>query len=408
MRLRGGSALASLVCACAAAAPTPAPSSAEVTIAYVFSAMFLDGLDCTLYDESTSADADGAFAAALVAVLGDYVDAAADVREIRLCAFSHYVDFTLAVDFEFAGYEQDDGQWNIVPDLIPAFQAAVADGSFDAALATSAAAAAPGAAALAGASANVDDSVAEIGDATYVRTIETRARASYRADAAAADDDALAGVEGTCGIPEASPCRAAAGADKLFAREGGCARSAYPWVRTRESERWCACDSRALCGAHFAEAVCCAPDFGACCDARVPPALALSLFLGAGAVFLAMGLCFLAARKRSRGGGAARHAYAYAGGVRIQMPSSGSFAPAEVHGAERAARADGPAAAVAVDAAAPQSAPAGAAAPLPGAELPTPLPRALSPVLTASEADAPDDGCVGCFSDVGQGGGPRH
>ena len=53
------SALASLVCACAAAAPTPAPSSAEVTIAYVFSAMFLDGLDCTLYDESTSADADG-------------------------------------------------------------------------------------------------------------------------------------------------------------------------------------------------------------------------------------------------------------------------------------------------------------------------------------------------------------
>ena len=143
MWLRGGSALASLVCACAAAAPTPAPSSAEVTIAYVFSAMFLDGLDCTLYDESTSADADGAFAAALVAVLGDYVDAVADVREIRLCAFSHYVDFTLAVDFEFAGYEQDDGQWNIVPDLIPAFQAAVADGSFDAALATSAAAAAP-------------------------------------------------------------------------------------------------------------------------------------------------------------------------------------------------------------------------------------------------------------------------
>ena len=124
MWLRGGSALASLVCACAAAAPTPAPSSAEVTIAYVFSAMFLDGLDCTLYDESTSADADGAFAAALVAVLGDYVDAVADVREIRLCAFSHYVDFTLAVDFEFAGYEQDDGQWNIVPDLIPAFQAA--------------------------------------------------------------------------------------------------------------------------------------------------------------------------------------------------------------------------------------------------------------------------------------------
>ena len=128
MWLRGG--LASLVCACAAAAPTPAPSSAEVTIAYVFSAMFLDGLDCTQYYEFTYLENDNAFAAALVAVLGDYIDSIHDVREIRLCAFSHYVDFTLAVDFEFAGYEQDDGQWNIVPDLIPAFQAAVADGSF--------------------------------------------------------------------------------------------------------------------------------------------------------------------------------------------------------------------------------------------------------------------------------------
>ena len=260
-------------------------------------------------------------------------------------------------------------------------QAAVADGSFDAALATSAAAAAPGAAARGrGATSTL---VAEMAATRRACARSRRARGAVPRGRRGRGRRRARRRRGHVRHPRGEPVPRGRGR-----RQALRARRRARAPRTRgahaRSERWCACDSRALCGAHFAEAVCCAPT-GACCDARVPARARAGLFLGAGAVprdgpVLPRRAQAVARRRRRAPRVAPPGACGYRCRPRVVRARRGPRPRGPPRGRPRGrgrGRRRGR-----------RSPPAGRRAHRCPARNCPPLPRALSPVLTASEADA--------------------